>query len=379
MTQSMSKICAVAGGALLLSGCMSMQTPMTDFATDYNRVIADTRNEMVLLNILRAQHREPTHYSSISGIEGAISISADARIGYEYAADGVAATPSGETTAAAASLNLASEPSFTIVPLSSEEFVRGVLAPINSSTIALLLSQGWREYILGPLLIERVTCGTTEIRNHPEALAAGNLGYDLEDFADIGFGFARGNPPTPYRLVMGDAELGAMLLGENASRYRITARPAPDTPDGSRSEVTIVPNAPTQQMTARLPEKLQRLCNRDATAAIAGEEGDDAGAILHLRSAEGIIYYLGELLRSGHSTRITGGPGESDRYLFRLDAGSGPASVAVEYRGRRYGIAEQDGRSPNRALQVISLINQLLALQTSNEALARTPTSVRVR
>lgn len=375
MARAILRYSLLAAGASLLAGCMSMRTPMTDFATDYNRVIADTRNEMVLLNILRAQHREPTHYSSISGIEGSISISAEAGLEYEYSADGLAATESGEISTPSASLAVASEPSFTIVPLSSEEFVRGVLSPINSSTIALLLSQGWREYILGPLLIERVSCGSTEIRNHPNLLVSDNPGYDLEDFAAIEFDFVPGEPPAPYTLTIDDKDLAALLLENNASRFRIAARRASGA--AGRSEVTIVPAAPSQQLTAKLPPRLQALCEHETRAAIAGEEGSEQGAVLHLRSAEGVIYYLGELLRSGHSTRITGGSDE--RYLFRLDGGGGPASVAVDYRGRRYAIAEQDGRSSNRALQVISLINQLLALQTSNEALARTPTSVRVR
>ncbi len=64
--------------AMLLStgGCVSMRPTMTSFSVDYNRVVADTRNQMILLNIVRSAYREPTYYTAFSQIEGSLSLEA---------------------------------------------------------------------------------------------------------------------------------------------------------------------------------------------------------------------------------------------------------------------------------------------------------------
>jgi len=64
-------VCAIA-----LGNCVPLQTPTTDSATDCNHVIADLRNEMILLNIVRAQFREPTQYSTLSQVNGNMLITA---------------------------------------------------------------------------------------------------------------------------------------------------------------------------------------------------------------------------------------------------------------------------------------------------------------
>lgn len=378
---------AALAALALASGCMSMRTPMTDFATDYNRVIADSRNEMILLNILRAQHREPVYFSSVSQIEGALSVGAEAssELGLGYDGD-----PATEDVSVAPSLavSAASEPTFTVVPLNTAEFVRGVLTPIRPETIRLLLSQGWRDYLLAPLLIERLTCPAArgaqpiEIENDPRNYSGGP---SLQDFADIRIRRQPGEGAT-YTVEVDDSALAALLVEANASRYEVAqSRRVTRVVGGGevpRSIVTMERDG-GEEIAFGVPASLAVRCGGSApgeTLAEASEEG--SGMVAHVRSIEGIIYYLGELIRADRPATLRDPDGD-ERLLFGVSRGHGPAAVGVGYRGERYYIPLiEDGAAPardDRSLQVISLINQLLALQTSSDDLNRVSSTVRVR
>lgn len=108
--------------ALLTAGCVSMRPTMTNFAIDYNRVVADTRNRMILLNIVRAAYREPTYYTAFNQIEGSLNVQASV-------SGELADLLGGTSTAFKPTVNgsFQNAPTFTIVPLNSDEFAKGML------------------------------------------------------------------------------------------------------------------------------------------------------------------------------------------------------------------------------------------------------------
>lgn len=372
-TRALLALAALASTA----GCMSMRTPITDFATDYNRVIADTRNEMILLNILRAQHREPVYFSSVSEINGSVSMEASASAGAELSVDGDNATPNASGYSTELGVSMSSAPTFTVVPLNTQEFVRGALTPVRDETIALLRQQGWRGYILAPLLIESIDCGGEPLRNDPESFRDGAVPYRLTDFGAIAIDTVPSRPSAEnggaFELRIDDSDLADLLFNERSSNFSV--RQGAERA-GDQSVVSLTRH-PSTRVRYTLPVSLAERCGRTVIY------DDDDSVIIHRRSIEGIIYYLGELRRSGISTMVTpddpGTPRDDARYLFQLSEGGGPASVRVSYRGQSYAIPEQDGNSPDRTLQVLSLLNQLLALQTSTEDLSRVTPTVRVR
>ena len=126
---------------------------MTGFSVDYNRVVADTRNRMILLNIVRAAYREPTYYTTFSQIEGSLSMQASV-------SGSIANLAGGDATAFSPTVSgsITNAPTFTIVPLNSDEFAKGMLQPIDPETIQLFLSQGWPPEFLAPLLVQKVEC-----------------------------------------------------------------------------------------------------------------------------------------------------------------------------------------------------------------------------
>jgi antitoxin (DNA-binding transcriptional repressor) of toxin-antitoxin stability system len=347
---------AVAAAAAI-SGCTSLQTPMTDFATDYNRVIADTRNEMILLNIVRASEGEPTHYSALSSVSGNLSIGASASASLSGIIDDVDA-------GAGTSISVRSSPSFQIIPLNTRDFATGILRPVEPNVVALFLSQGWNQNLLAALMVESITCGSSTYNNdlRSDGDRSGRRQYLSTDQA-FGLGFAAedggGSNGPILSLDAEQADSLGMILENLGDDYRVTIRRAEDGTAifdvFERSEQTL--NI-TLDDTARPAE-----CNDEALTPDNYE----------LRSVEGIIYYLGEILRSGDGRLIS----SNGDVVFAL-SNSAPArghSIRVSHNGQTYFVPHTDAaqRPRDRTIQVISLINQLIGLQTASEALERSP------
>lgn len=375
---------------LFITGCASMRTPMTDFATDYNRVIADTRNEMILLNIVRARQGEPTHYSALSTVQGNVSISGSVGASLSNIIDG-------DTNAAASTgISVRSGPSFTVVPLASEEFSGGILRPIAPNVIALFRAQGWSNAILTPLFVERVGCAGPDgepvyyyndprrysgssaggSRRYLTAEQAFNLGFESEDAGE-----ESDEPVATIPISQHDAlELVLERLGTN---YRF------DIGQNEAGEAEYHVYSRTR--------RVLRLGFGDGAVPDGCQRQAATGKIdqYSLRSVEGIIYFLGEALRGrdGEMTSLVepasnverdpACPNSSPDIIFRLSTSSPSNGHAarINHRGQSYYVAMPDLRAcaqRDRSIQIISLISQLIGLQTSSEALERAPSTLTI-
>lgn len=379
------------GAALALSGCLSMRTPMTDFATDYNRVIADTRNEMILLNIVRSMRREPTHYSALGSINGNVSVSASAGAGLSGIIDDIDAS-------ASTGISVRSGPSFSVVPLSSSDFSRGILRPIEADVVRLFSEQGWGSQILIPLFVERIECGGRTYVNDPREYGsggpvAGGRNLRREEIFALRFTVAEQqqdsiNQRARMTINIDDSDAIGRLLDEFADDYSVQLHQV--RREGADGETVRDLHVDVYDRTFG---ELAIEARDDTAAALCGAS-DGSGIVargtqITLRSVEGVVYYLGELMRSG--TALTspdfeiGGAARRGQHVFRIFRSPPPEgySVHVNHRGEDffvadgYGVSAGDGRE-DRTIQVIALINQLIALQTSNEALERSPSTLTI-
>lgn len=407
MALSLPKATMAAACALGLAACTtSLRTPITNFATDYNRAIADTRNQMILLNILRAQHREPIYYSSVSEINGSIELSTNAGAGSEFAITGDDGIDLARTYGGSIGVSATSDPSFTVIPLNTEEFVRGALSPIREDTMLLLLSQGWNSSMLAPLFIERIEClpaaGSAAASQSRTPIFV--IENDPEDYGGVwDFDFFRSlqmresvSSGERYDIVLAGSDLAGFLAADRSAEFDVAH--GWNGRDGRRESIAestrehvSIAMRDRQGVEVALPEALSEEQRRDlanhcqAQSNVAqSAESSNEGARLRVvfRSTEGVIYYIGEVLREQRS-RPAGDPVRQQlARFFSLSEGGGRAAVDVGYRGTRYFIPEHGGThaaDTGTTLSVVSLINQLLALQTTTEDLNRVSSTVRVR
>jgi hypothetical protein len=125
--------------ATLLTGCLS-PIAMHRAVLEYDRTVSQVEAELLLLNIARARHHRPVHFTAVSsvaatfdfrtnvGIRGGIgpsTASTDRPLNLEYGA------------------TVAENPTVTIVPISGEEFTKRILRPLEESHFDFLGHQGF--------------------------------------------------------------------------------------------------------------------------------------------------------------------------------------------------------------------------------------------
>ncbi|HJR75801.1 MAG TPA: hypothetical protein VJ805_02475 [Nitrospiraceae bacterium] len=126
-----------AAGACLLSvsGCLSPIT-LNRAVTAYDEAVTDAASKQLLINIARAHHHRPIHFTGVSSIAATFDFRANA-----------GATPAMGGEAGAVLLpifggSVAENPTFTITPIEGEDFTKRLLTPFQENKLLLLLRQG---------------------------------------------------------------------------------------------------------------------------------------------------------------------------------------------------------------------------------------------
>ncbi|MGZ4997021.1 MAG: hypothetical protein ACXV8J_04210 [Methylobacter sp.] len=117
-----------------LSGCLS-PLALDDMSLAYNEATANDLSKQLLLNIARAQHNEPIHFSGISNI--AATLNFQATIGATPALTG----SNGSAIMPILGVGASENPTISIVPMQGAEFTKRLLTPLTEDQLGLLLRQ----------------------------------------------------------------------------------------------------------------------------------------------------------------------------------------------------------------------------------------------
>ncbi|HEU0100407.1 MAG TPA: hypothetical protein VFQ67_16735 [Allosphingosinicella sp.] len=393
-------------------------------AIDYNRDFAKSRNEMLLLNVLRAAAREPLQFSTMGTVTGAVGNGGELTLPFNnlIGAGAGVVSPSLKITDAV-------NPSVTITPLASKEFATGILSPIRPETIQLFLHNGWDAEFLLPLVVGAVVCPSGRVLlNSGEYLTPdGKRPTDLhlafkEFFRDFAPKFAVSGKPQDRTLVLLDKEVLDALkngLGPNL----VVKAVAPQGDGSGKSVVTITDTSipavsgeskPFELLCARglaarsalnadrkeqgLPVLPDIQLDEEQVEAITGSEKVRLASDLPLtkgktepylvfRSVGSVIQYLGESHRVRYRQGASGqlltyyNREHDHQILFKIDWGleDDPDVVSTTFQGTTFRIprldlrrGEEEGRMKDRTLKALSFLDQLIALQTSESVIRGT-------
>jgi hypothetical protein len=207
----------IAIAILGLTACTTFEPPFQSASVHYNRVIADTNNELILLNVIRAKEREPMYFTAVSQMRGSLTLSGTTGLSADFPEDGftsvksfedsesIASRTIGKLTETAAnssrtikpsvSATIATNPSFDYQVLDTQKFYNGIMASIPPSLLASYLRQGWRDTLLMALTVEKVEFykvsdeGDTApdtliatVQNDPIGMPKQDFGYFLRCF-----------------------------------------------------------------------------------------------------------------------------------------------------------------------------------------------------
>ncbi len=293
--------------ALLLMatlGCTVIR-PVSTNAVNYNRAIERTQNQTLLLNIVRASKRQPKVFSGLTKIQGVGSTGLSPTVAW------------GLSTSANDALTLGSSIQrgtavAEVAALDSKEFMQGVLNPVSIEQIEHFWEQGWQRVLLLTLFLERVEMKEDLVRH---LQADGKLGnVDFDRFCDGTWCFFDNRPSHDFGLVQGFADGVGDMVRNQAVEF---------VDDTHQKEGACVGVAKVQDVQLLLTasrdhsvvfekevrstgicyqarRRVRRLSIGNKPVyqrglSTADAAGGDVRAVV--RSAEGIIHFLGQLMR----------------------------------------------------------------------------------
>ena len=158
----------------MLSGCVS-PVALNRAVGAYDEAITTAASKQLLLNIARAHHHQPLHFTGVSNVA--------ATFDFRFSAGG---TPALGGLAGAVLMpifggSLAENPTISIVPIEGEEFTKRLLTPFQQGKFTLLLRQRFDIDLLLRLMAQEVRI------EHP----AGQIAYSNRPLDSQGYAIFR--------------------------------------------------------------------------------------------------------------------------------------------------------------------------------------------
>ncbi len=165
--------CAIGLLAVLnLAGCLSPPT-LNRAVLAYDEAITDAISKQLMINIARAQHHEPIHFTGVANVAATFDFRFNAGAGPTLTGE------HGRTLVPIFGGSVAENPTISITPIEGEEFTKRLLTPFQESKLTLLLRQGVDIDLLLRLMAKELRLKEKGIevayRNNP----ADTDGYDM--------------------------------------------------------------------------------------------------------------------------------------------------------------------------------------------------------
>lgn len=346
---------------LVMTGCASNFSTRSA-GVDYNRSFSGSRNDLLVLNVLRAAAREPLQFSTISSVAGGMRPTPTLKIPFTNLIAGGADVISPE-------INIGiRNPNVTITPLDTREFMAGIVRPVSYQTINHMMTSGpWPADAL-MLVVGGVECsdGTRIINSGSVAALDDQFRSVLSaNVQDLEWSEVSG-ATTELRMTPAQAmdHLDDTLTGGrqivSVTPVSAPAQTGKDQPQGaadasSRDVIVTVRNSTSAALTG---DNLGEVCQR-----VSGSRDAKAKNVI-IRSIQAMFNYLGEVHRRNEG--VPGGrcapfldaarprPAAAFQFHSYCDERSPPvnAVASANFHGRVYFVLRDEDVNPVRSGQV---------------------------
>jgi hypothetical protein len=417
--------------AALLSACVATDR-FHGRAEALNAEFAQTRQKMVLQNVVRAAYTLPLQFTEISTVSGQATAEATLSSSLPIVARRPIGTSAGLLTSTLSpSLRMSGNATFNVGNLSTQKFYNGIQTPVSKQLIALYLRSSFPARVLLPLVISEIELvhkgRRIRLSNDPDRPSAyKNFNSALGVLIRRGLNVRQVSPSTTLGPVLSEDEAAHPLIqsqiiaaGGGAARlkkvdggYQLTRssgdfafcfdplvlfNKSPYSESGIAVAPLVVDKYPAIPLVTadRVPYgpaffhvDETNLCG--GTKIRPGADADGARQVAGLdfvvttRSVEEVFNYLGAIVRTEHG--LGGKPphslllrwGDGSEYkLFHLSGSVGAASsLSVAEQGARYDM-KIDPSGADQSARVLQFLTDLVALQSSADALP-SPTIISV-
>jgi len=158
VTRAPSALTSASACLLLLTGCLS-PIAMHRAVIEYDRTVSYVEADLLLLNIARARHHRPVHFTAVSSVAATFDFRTSAGI-----TGGLGRAPEAAERAINLeySTSVAENPTITIVPITGEEFTKRVLRPLDEDKFEFLVHQGYDINMVLRLMARGIAIETDE-------------------------------------------------------------------------------------------------------------------------------------------------------------------------------------------------------------------------
>ena len=141
-----------------LTGCLS-PIAMHRAVIEYDRTVSYVEADLLLLNIARARHHRPVHFTAVSSVAATFDFrtSAGVTAGFGHAVD-----PDRRPVNLEYSASVAENPTITIVPITGEEFTKRILRPLDEAKFEFLVHQGFDVNMILRIVARGIAVGGNE-------------------------------------------------------------------------------------------------------------------------------------------------------------------------------------------------------------------------
>lgn len=126
----------IAGLSLFLTVSCASPPTIERAGVEYDRAVANTIMEQLLLNVARARFHHPIHFTVISNVAATFDFRFNAGVGHSIE------SATGMTLIPIAGATVAENPTVSIVPVEGEEFTKRLLTPLDETKFYFLFRQG---------------------------------------------------------------------------------------------------------------------------------------------------------------------------------------------------------------------------------------------
>ncbi|MFT5291008.1 MAG: hypothetical protein ACI8QS_000480 [Planctomycetota bacterium] len=352
-------------------------------AVDLNKVLEQTHNEIVLLNIVRASKHLPQHWSALTTLRDTETL--------EYGTGGIGIPFGGasiDNYSVAPSAKWVTKPGLEMAVQVSSEFTRGIMQPIDLQQLQYFLEQGWPPSFVFHLGVREISV-TKQTRSQGEWVNTTTQAYTNRPDAEMQFeGYARFSRLLDQLLERGLAvaeRRGSALEERSFHLYQpsgkaLAALRSADfdlTPNGLGRAIAVVPTTRSLILAIDGPVSEEGDWTEAGNSVAVDASGPNERFVftLVMRSPESLIYFLGQVLRAQEGSQSfvpTYGERGREHALFTAGVGTpdDPAAVSVEHGGQLYIIPP--ATQTDRSLMTFSFASLLINLNRSRKDL---PTS----
>ena len=391
-----------------LGGCTLVDAPLPDRTYGINIGSGNLRENVVLLNIVRASRFEPLNfvilskYTGSGSLGGGVTATRNMGLVYDLLNNGAAITGKTSTSAFPQSVvvpnaNVNTGASFDLAPLENKEFYGGFLAQIDLTQVNLLLNAGLsRELVLNSIVksarVTHANGSVYEYYNDPsnDAWGSEKLSDQCQEIPDVT------QVPFGHPIWLGEHAHDC-----NYQKFQYFMRAAVNY--GMTTETHEVPN-PAAKTDKAAPATIHKvnICYDSAIAQQHDKKVTALGACGSksltqgfrtyadfgphvkliqpvLRSPYAVFQYFGRLLATNTAKRVklfdAGSPRmpTNDRLILSVVTGGTDCFAQANLANQSYCVPSQGA---NNTKEVFVLLSALVNLSTTRSALPTTPTVI---